>query len=86
MKSTVHPFWIAPVTLFLGFYGGLAQISWYWDSWVKAIRDPDSGFMGWFCGFVNLPDCSPYQIVFLESDQDDTKLCSPPQQKRPVPI
>ena len=81
-----YPFWIAPVTLFLGLYGGLAQISWYWDSWVKAIRDPDSGFMGWFCGFVNLPDCSPYQIVFLESDQDDTNLCSPPQKKRPVPI
>ena len=81
-----YPFWIAPVTLFLGIYGGLAQISWYWDSWIKEVRNPDSGFMGWFCGFVNLPDCAPYQIIFLESDQDNTKLCSPPQQKRAVPI
>ena len=80
-----YPFWIAPVTLFLGIYGGLAQISWYLDSWLKEVRNPDSGFMGWFCGFVNLPDCSPYQVVLLESDQDNTKLCSPPQ-KRAVPI
>jgi hypothetical protein len=81
----LYPFWIAPVTLFLGIYGGLVQISWYWDSWLKEVRDPDSGFMGWFCGFVNLPDCAPYQVIFLESDQENTQLCSPPQ-KRPVPI
>ena len=80
-----YPFWIAPVTLFLGIYGGFAQISWYWDSWLQEIRNPDSGFMGWFCGAVNLPDCAPYQVVLLESDQDETKLCSS-SNKRVVPI
>ena len=62
-----YPFWIAPVTILVGFWAGtIGQISWQWESWTEAVRSPDSGFMGWACTQLNLPDCSPYQVVVIE--------------------
>jgi len=54
-----------PVTLCLGVYGGITQVSWYWASWRKELGDPEKGFYGWFCNKLSLPDCSPYQVVIL---------------------
>jgi len=61
----LYPVWILPVTLGLGLYGGLSQVSWRGDLWRKELTDPEKGFYGWFCNRLNLPDCSPYQVVIL---------------------
>ena len=63
----IYPLWIIPVTLVLGLYGGLAQISWYYDSWIKVLRAPDGGFFGWVCNFLDTPECSPYQVILLSA-------------------
>lgn len=65
----VYPLWIVPVTLGLGLYGGLRVVSWYWDSLVQELRDPDSGFMAWVCTKLSLPDCAPYQVVLLSAEE-----------------
>ena len=74
-----YPLWIVPVTLGLGLYGGIRPISWYWDSWLAEIRNPDSGFMAWICTKMNLSDCAPYQVVLLsntpESQTHHNKSC-----------
>ena len=75
-----YPLWIVPVTVFLGLYGGLRVISWYWDSWIAEIRNPDSGFMLWICSKLNLPDCAPYAVVLLSADEEINeghKKCHP---------
>ncbi len=61
----LYPLWIVPVTLILGLYGVVAQISWYWDSWLSTISAPDGGFFGWFCNWIGEPECAPYQIILL---------------------
>jgi len=65
-----YPLWILPVTLGLGFFGAFRVISWYWDSWVAELGNPDSGFMAWACSKMNLPDCAPYAVVLLSADED----------------
>ena len=73
-----YPLWIAPVTVLVGLWGGtVGQISWHWDAWVEAVRSPDSGFMGWACAQLNLPDCSPYQVVFIGGTLDAESLVAP---------
>lgn len=67
----VYPFWIVPVTFLLGLGASLLQISWYFDSWLHAIRTPDAGFFSWFCNYLNLPDCSPYQVILLTNAYAD---------------
>ena len=63
------PFWAALTALGIGLYAGMKQISWYLDSWLCEIRDLEKGFYAWFCSFVGLSQCSPYEIVVLdESD------------------
>ena len=64
-----YPFWIVPITLGLGLYGGLRVVSWYWDSWIQEISNPDCGFMAWICTKMNLPDCAPYQVVLLSAEE-----------------
>ena len=64
----LYPFWIVPVTLLLGIYAAIVQVSWYWDSWLGELRNPDKGFMNWVCQKLNVPDCAPYQIVVLSSE------------------
>ena len=63
----LYPFWIVPITLFLGMYGGVAQISWYFDGWIKALRTPDGGFFEWFCESIDIPDASPFQVILLSA-------------------
>lgn len=66
----IYPVWILPVTLGLGLYGGVSQVSWYWSNWRKELTDPEKGFYGWFCNKLALPDCAPYQVVILTSLED----------------
>lgn len=66
-----YPIWIVPVTLGLCLYGGIRCISWYWDSYWNEITNPDSGFCHWICEQLNLPDCSPYQVVLLSADSEN---------------
>ncbi len=67
MVLLAYPLWIVPVTLGLALYGSVAQLSWYLDSWLQAVRAPDGGFFDWCCRRAGLPDCSPYQVVLLSS-------------------
>ena len=64
-----YPLWIVPVTIGLGLYGGLRCISWYWDSWIAEVTNPDCGFMAWVCTKLSLPDCAPYQVVLLSAEE-----------------
>lgn len=74
----LYPIWIIPVTLGLGIYGGVSQVSWHWANWRKELTDPEKGFFGWLCNKLSLPDCSPYQVVILTSlgDIDHNNLTS----------
>ncbi|CAB4056561.1 unnamed protein product [Lepeophtheirus salmonis] len=76
----LYPLWIGPVTILLGLWGGFVQISWYFDSWIQELRNPDSGFFSWFCNkVIDLPDCAPYQVVILpplEQNQRPSLMCS----------
>jgi len=65
----IYPIWIVPVTLCLGVYAALVQVSWYWDSWKSEVLNPDKGFMNWVCQRLNVPDCAPYQVVLLSSEE-----------------
>lgn len=64
-----YPLWIVPVTIGLALYGLVRPISWYWDSWLSEIRNPDGGFMAWACTQMNLADCAPYQVVLLSAEE-----------------
>ena len=74
-----YPIWIVPVTLGLCLYGGIRCISWYWDSWIAEICNPDSGFCAWICEQFNLPDCSPYQVVLLSAESMEENSPPSPQ-------
>lgn len=63
-----YPLWIVPITVLLGLFGGLYQISWYFDSWRTAIAALDGGFFGWFCNWLDVPDCCPYQVILLSAN------------------
>lgn len=64
----LYPLWIIPCTIVIGLFGALFQVSWYFDSWLDALRTPDGGFFRWFCeDFVGLTDCSPYRVILLSS-------------------
>ncbi|TRY68945.1 hypothetical protein TCAL_03772 [Tigriopus californicus] len=63
-----YPLWIIPITVLVGLFGGLYQISWYFDSWCTAIAALDGGFFGWFCNWLDVPDCCPYQVILLSAN------------------
>lgn len=60
-----YPFWIVPITIVLGLFGALYQLSWYLDSWLEAVTAPDGGFFAWFCNYIEVPEAGPYQIIVL---------------------
>ncbi|KAG9349269.1 hypothetical protein JZ751_027712 [Albula glossodonta] len=64
-----YPVLIMAVSLSLGLYAAVVQVSWVFAEWWLAVRDLEKGFCGWACGKLGLEDCSPYSIVeLLDSD------------------
>ncbi|XP_030376125.1 uncharacterized protein LOC115625264 [Scaptodrosophila lebanonensis] len=84
-KSYLHKIFVTPIlilayplaivlcTFGLGLYSGFRQLSLQYSSWVNDITDIEKGFYGWLCGFLQMSDCSPYEVVIL------TDICVAPQ-------
>ncbi|KAK7790071.1 hypothetical protein R5R35_012994 [Gryllus longicercus] len=65
----LYPFVILILTIGLGLYAGLVQISWFFESWYKEMTDLEKGFYGWLCAALKHEDCSPYEVVVLTEIQ-----------------
>ncbi|KAH8334698.1 hypothetical protein KR074_003986 [Drosophila pseudoananassae] len=76
----VYPLVIVLCTFGLGIYSGIRQLSLQYSSWVNDITDIEKGFYGWLCGFLRMPDCSPYEVVIL------TDICVAPQDPQKLHI
>nr|XP_033802029.1 transmembrane protein 169 [Geotrypetes seraphini] len=64
-----YPIIIMALSLSLGLYTAVTQISWSFMEWWHTVRDMEKGFCGWLCSKLGLEDCSPYSIVeLLDSD------------------
>uniref|UniRef100_UPI00398F0C88 transmembrane protein 169 isoform X2 n=1 Tax=Pristiophorus japonicus TaxID=55135 RepID=UPI00398F0C88 len=64
-----YPVLIVAVSVSLGVYTAVTQISWSFGEWWQAVQDLEKGFCGWLSGKLGLEDCSPYSIVeLLDSD------------------
>ncbi|CAH1772715.1 unnamed protein product [Owenia fusiformis] len=72
------PFLIVLVSLGIGLYACIIQISWWFRSWKREIRDYEKGFYGWICNKLDIAECSPYEVVILDESQLD--LQTPLQQ------
>ncbi|XP_025080550.1 transmembrane protein 169-like [Pomacea canaliculata] len=74
-KISICPFLILSFPLSVGLsaigialFACIIQLSWCFDTWLKEIRDFEKGFYAWFCNFVGLAQCSPYEIIILDED------------------
>ncbi|XP_074652233.1 transmembrane protein 169-like [Tubulanus polymorphus] len=63
-----YPALIVAAVVALGIYGAVAQVSWFYASWSREMRDPEKGFYGWLCAKMNLGDLTPYEVVVLDED------------------
>ncbi|KAG5261894.1 hypothetical protein AALO_G00289790 [Alosa alosa] len=64
-----YPPLIVVLSLGMGVYAAVAQLSWVFAEWWLAVRDLEKGFCGWACGKLGLEDCAPYSVVeLLDSD------------------
>lgn len=68
------PFTVGLSALGIALYAGIKQISWYFMSWKTEFLDFEKGFYSWFCGKLDLPQCSPYEIVILNEDSELERL------------
>ncbi|GAB1606724.1 transmembrane protein 169 [Argonauta hians] len=70
------PFTVGLSSLSLSFYASMIQISWDFFRWFIEFQDYEKGFYGWFCNWVNLNQCSPYEVVILDCPDTirETKL------------
>ncbi|XP_006004353.1 transmembrane protein 169 [Latimeria chalumnae] len=72
-----YPIIIVVVSLSLGLYTTVTQVSWSFGEWWQAVRDLEKGFCGWLCSKLGLEDCSPYSIVeLLDSDNISGSLAA----------
>ncbi|XP_056321143.1 transmembrane protein 169 [Danio aesculapii] len=64
-----YPVLIVALSVSIGLYSAVVQVSWAFSEWWMSVRDLEKGFCGWVCGKLGLEDCSPYSVVeLLESD------------------
>ncbi|KAM4626549.1 transmembrane protein 169 [Discoglossus pictus] len=64
-----YPIIIVAVSLSIGLYTAVTQVSWSFGEWWHAVRDMEKGFCGWISSKLGMEDCSPYSIVeLLDSD------------------
>ena len=62
------PFLIVTSSFGLGLYCAIIQLSWFLPHWYQEVSDFEKGFHGWLCSYIQLPECSPCQIVILDDE------------------
>lgn len=60
-----YPFLIVILTVGLGIYAGIAQLTFSGANWWKDVSDFEKGFYGWLCNTLGMSECSPYEVVIL---------------------
>ena len=68
-----YPVLVGVTSIGIGIYAAFIQLSWYFSSWYKEFRDFEKGFFGFVCNTINLPQCSPYEIILLDEDLSSMK-------------
>lgn len=66
-----YPFLIVVITLVIAVFAAFKQISWFYSSWLKEIKDFDKGVFGAICGMLKIPQCSPYEVVILDEQLNE---------------
>ncbi len=64
-----YPLLIIVFSFGIALVATIKQVSWCLSSWLKEINDFDKGFYGWLCNKLDVPECSPYEVVFLTEGQ-----------------
>ncbi|XP_038078606.1 transmembrane protein 169-like [Patiria miniata] len=62
---------ILTTALGISLYSSVQQLSWYLTSWRTSVTDLEKGFYAWLCLHLGLQDCSPYEVITLEDDDED---------------
>ena len=65
----LYPALVALVPLTIALVAAVKQISWYFSSWYREIKDFDKGFFGWLCSKLDVPQCAPYEVVIIDEQQ-----------------
>lgn len=72
------PFTVGLSSLIISLYASIKQISWNFYKWLQEFQDYEKGFYGWFCNWIGLHQCCPYEVVILDCPESirETKLPS----------
>lgn len=62
----VYPILITISTICLSVVSAVRQLSWNVSNWCREIHDYDKGFFVWLCYRLNVPQCTPYEVVILD--------------------
>lgn len=62
----VYPVLITASTICLSVVSAVRQLSWSMSNWCREIHDYDKGFFVWLCDRLNVPQCTPYEVVILD--------------------